>query len=57
MFVKVDGGYVNLDRIYSIDMQDDGSATLWFGEADSVYRDVTADDMKAIEAAIRYESY
>ena len=53
MFIKVDGGYVNLDRVSSIDVDDDGTATLWFGETYGACRDVTADDMKEIEAAVR----
>lgn len=55
MFVKVDGSYVNLDCVHTIDLNDDGTATLWFAGAYGAYgarRDVTADDMKAIEAAI-----
>lgn len=52
MFVKVDGGYVNLDCVHTIDLNDDGTATLWFAGADGACRDVTADDMKTIEAAI-----
>ena len=54
MFVKIEGSLVNLDLVYYIDLNDDGSATLWFiGKA---CLDVTAEDMKAIEAAIGHES-
>ena len=55
MFVRIDGSYVNLDLVYSIDVYDDGTATLWFTGADGACRDVTADDLKVIEAAIRHE--
>jgi hypothetical protein len=55
MFVKVEGGYINLDLVHSIDVADDGAATLWFVGTEYANRDVTADDMKAIEAAIRPE--
>ena len=41
MFVKVDGGYVNLDCVHTIDLNDDGTATLWFAGADGACRDVT----------------
>ena len=57
MFVKIDGGYINLDLVNTIDTNDDGTATLWFAGAGELSRDVTADDMKAIEAAMRYEGY
>lgn len=55
MFVKIEGGYVNLDLVHTIDTNDDGTAALWFAGTDAVCRDVTADDMKAIKAAIRHE--
>lgn len=55
MFVKVVGGYINLDLVHSIDVADDGAATLWFVGTEYANRDVTVDDMKAIEAAIRHE--
>lgn len=55
MFVKIDGSYVNLDLVYFIDVRDDGTATLWFTGVDGLCRDVTADDLKVIEAAIRHE--
>lgn len=54
MFVKIEGSLVNLALVYNIDLNDDGTATLWF--VGRTYRDVTAEDMKAIEAAIRHES-
>ena len=53
MFIKIDGSYVNLALVHSIDLNDDGTATLWFTWA---CRDVTADDLKVIEAAIRHSS-
>ncbi len=56
MFVKIEGSYINLDLVHTIDVYDDGTATLWFTGADGVCRDVTADDLKIIEAAIRHES-
>jgi hypothetical protein len=55
MFVKIEGGYINLDLVHTIDTNDDGTATLWFAVTGEICRDVTADDMKAIEAAIRHE--
>lgn len=54
MFVKIEGALVNLDLVYNIDLNDDGTATLWF--IGKVCRDVTAEDMKAIEAVIGHES-
>ena len=54
MFVKIEGALVNLDLVYNINLNDDGTATLWF--VGRTCRDVTAEDMKAIEAAIRHES-
>ena len=56
MFIKIDGSYVNLALVHSIDLNDDGTATLWFTGADGACRDVTADDLKVIEAAIRHSS-
>jgi hypothetical protein len=56
MFVKIEGSYINLALVHSIDLDDDGTATLWFTGADGACRDVTADDLKIIEAAIRHES-
>jgi len=56
MFVKIEGSYINLALVHSIDLNDDGTATLWFTGADGACRDVTADDLKIIEAAIRHES-
>ena len=39
MFVKIDGSYVNLALVYSIDLNDDdGTATLWFTCAKSASR-------------------
>lgn len=55
MFVKIDGSYINLDLVHSIDVNDDGTATLWFTGAGGACRDVTADALKVIEAAIRHE--
>lgn len=55
MFVKIEGSLVNFDLVYNIDLNDDGTATLWFIGTAGACRDVTADDMKAIEAAIRHE--
>ena len=55
MFVKIEGSYINLALVHSIDLNDDGTATLWFTGADGACRDITADDLKVIEAAIRYE--
>jgi hypothetical protein len=55
MFVKIEGTYINLALVHSIDLNDDGTATLWFTGADGACRDVTADDLKVIEAAIRHE--
>lgn len=56
MFVKIEGSYINLALVHSIDLNDDGTATLWFTGADGACRDVTADDLKVIEAAIRHIS-
>ena len=55
MFVKIGGSYINLDLVHSIDVDDDGTATLWFTGVDGLCRDITADDLKVIEAAIRHE--
>ncbi|MCR4565844.1 MAG: hypothetical protein K5651_07130 [Bacteroidales bacterium] len=55
MFVKIDGSYINLGLVHSIDVYDDGTATLWFAGVDGLCRDVTADDLKVIEGAIRHE--
>lgn len=55
MFVKIEGSLVNLDQVYIIDVNDDGTATLWFTGTDNVCRDVTVDDMKSIMEAIRHE--
>lgn len=55
MFVKIEGSYINLDLVHSIDVYDDGTATLWFTGVDGLCRDVTADDLKVIEGAIRHE--
>jgi len=52
MFVKIEGSYINLALVHSIDLNDDGTATLWFTGADGACRDVTADGLKVIEAAI-----
>lgn len=57
MFAKIEGSYINLALVHSIDLNDDdGTATLWFAGADGACRDVTADDLKVIEAAIRHAS-
>ena len=55
MFVKIEGSLINLDLVCTIDLNDDWSATLWFTGTENAYRDVTADDMKVIEEAIRHE--
>lgn len=55
MFVKIEGSYINLALVHSIDLNDDGTATLWFAGADGACRDVTADDLKIIEATIRHD--
>lgn len=34
MFVKIEGSYINLALDHSIDLNDDGTATLWFAGAD-----------------------
>ena len=57
MFVKIEGSYINLALVHSIDLNDDGTATLWFAGADGACRDVTADDLKVIEAAIRHAPF
>lgn len=53
MFVRVDGAFINLALVHSIDVHDNSTATLWFTGTEGTCRDVTADDMKAIEAVIQ----
>lgn len=37
MFVKIEGSYINLALVHSIDLNDDGTATLWFTGADGAW--------------------
>lgn len=55
MFVKIEGSLVNLDLVYTIDLNDDGTATLWFTGTENGCRDVTEADLSVIINAIRHE--
>lgn len=55
MFVKIEGSLVNLDLVYDIDLNDDGTATLWFTGTENVCRDITEADLSVIINAIRHE--
>lgn len=55
MFVKIEGSYINLDLVHTIDVNDDGTATLWFVGADGACRDITEADLSIIVNAIRHE--
>lgn len=56
MFVKIEGSLVNLDLVYNIDLNDDGTATLWFTGTENASRDITEADLSVIINAIRHES-
>lgn len=56
MFIKIEGSYINLDLVCTIDVNDDGTGTLCFTGLGGAYRDITAKDLEAIVAAIRQES-
>lgn len=55
MFVKIEGSLVNLDLVYNIDLNEDGTATLWFTGTENASRDITEADLSVIINAIRHE--